>query len=387
MSVGINTNLYLNKYRNNNSLWGKSASRSPYSNDNIGRSEETKNTTIDRLDYEQRQQAKKSSVVDQAISYANQLQTSRTKSKAAALEKKKLQYNFKKISSQVVRSKNSVSARKAVQAAKREIMRLKRLKGSGEYDDEELQLAIDHAKAMEKVAKKKVSHLEQEEMVERAHNGFGAALEEIEEKKSDDKQENEENLEEKEELIDPMQELDVDDEFRPEYDYQYELELAMEEYQQQMQEMSQEIADSTEEMVLSTDDAMSDMMDKFNEEMSDMMEDMDLTELTESLYAPDPNMSEEDLKLLKIKHRAKEMKEIAEADKEYLKGMIEHEKDKAQAAASNAMSGGNAGSGSTIIGSSSHSGIQNMKVTISMPGAAAGGGTTTTNPGSFSVSE
>ena len=383
MSVGINTNLCMNIYRNNNSLWGKSASRSPYSNDNIGRSEETKDTTLDRLFYEQRQSEKKSSVVDQAVNYANQLKASRTKSKAASLEKKKLQYNFKKISSQVVRSKNSVSVRKAVQAAKREIMRLKRLKGNGEYDDEELQLAIDHAESMEKVAKKKAIHLEQEEMVERAHKGFGAALEEIEEKKTDD-QEDEEKLEE-EELIDPMQELDVDDEFRPEYDYQYELQIAMEEYQQMMQEISEEIADNTQETAVSASDTMSEMMDEFNQEMAEMMEDMDLTELTETLYAPDPNMSEEDLKMLKIKHRAKEMKEIAEADRDYLKGMIEHEKNKAQAAATGAMSGGNAGS--AVFGSSGGSDTQQMTVRISMPGAAAGvAGTTTTNPGSFSVS-
>ncbi len=383
MSVGINTNLCMNIYRNNNSLWGKSASKSPYSNDNIGRSEETKDATLDRLFYEQRQSEKKSSVVDQAVNYANQLKASRTKSKAASLEKKKLQYNFKKISSQVVRSKNSVSARKAVQAAKREIMRLKRLKGNGEYDDEELQLAIDHAESMEKVAKKKEIHLEQEEMVERAHKGFGAALEEIEEKKSEEV--DEENLEEKEELIDPEQELDVDDEYLPEYDYQYELQIAMEEYQQMMQEISEEIADNTQETAVSASDAMSEMMDEFNQEMAEMMEDMDLTELTETLYAPDPNMSEEDLKMLKIKHRAKEMKEIAEADRDYLKGMIEHEKNKAQETASNAISGGNTGSG--IFGSSGHSEAQQMTVKISMPGAAAGGAvTTTTNPGSFSVS-
>ena len=140
--------------------------------------------SLRKQEYAQRLQEKnKGSVVDQAMTYADQLKTSRTKAKETALEKKKLQYNFKKISSQIVRSKNSVSARKAVQSAKREIMRLKRLKANGEYDEEEVQLAIDHAKAMEKVAKKKVAHLEQEEMVERAHKGAGAALEEIQENK------------------------------------------------------------------------------------------------------------------------------------------------------------------------------------------------------------
>ena len=52
-----------------------------------------------KAEYAQRLQDKnKGSVVDQAISYADQLKASRTKSKSASLEKKKLQYNFKKIS-------------------------------------------------------------------------------------------------------------------------------------------------------------------------------------------------------------------------------------------------------------------------------------------------
>ncbi|WP_026662471.1 hypothetical protein [Butyrivibrio proteoclasticus] len=379
MSIGINTNNYSNMYRSDSS-WGESAS--------ISNSEESGSSDMYRkLEYNRWKQEKSKSVVDQSVSYADQLRAMRKKTKEVSNEKKKLQYNFKKISSQIVRSKNSVSARKAVQAAKREIARLKRLKGSGEYDDEELQLAIDHAKSMEKVAKKKVVHLEQEELVERAHRGFGAALEEIEEKKQEDEGEVEENTEESEELIAPSEELDVDEEYLPEYDYQHEMQIAMEEYQQQMQEISEEIEESTQKMEISASDAMSDMMDEFDQQMQEMMEDMDLTELTESLYAPDPNMSEEDLKKLKIKHRTKEMKEIAEADKEYLKGMIEHEKEKVKESAMGAMSGGNAGSGQAIFGSSSGSDIKSMSIRISMPGAAMGGSgaAPTLSDGGFSV--
>ena len=383
MAVGINTNLYSNKY--SKSLWGNFASKSANTNE-IGRSEDTKSHMEDRLFYEQRQVEKKKSVVDQALSYAQQLKSSRTQAKKASLEKKKFQYNFKKVSSQVVRSKTSVSAKKAVQAAKREIMRLKRLKGSGEYDEEELQLAIDHAESMEKVAKKKAIHLEQEELVERAHKGFGAALEEIEEKKDKEGDESSEEELEDEAINKASEEqwLDVDEEYQPEYDYQYELEIAMEEYAALMQEMSQDIADSSQEVAVSAGDAMSEMMDEFNQEMSDMMEDMGLTELTESLYAPDPNMSEEDLKMLKIKHRAKEMKEIAEADRDYLKGIMEHEKSKAMAAAAGAMSGGSAGADSVAV--ESHEAPKITPV-ISMPGA---GGAHVVAPmlegGGFSVS-
>ena len=373
MAVGINTNQYSNNY--SKSLWGYFASKSEKTNA-IGRSEDTQSNMLDKLEYEQRQAEKKKSVIDQAASYAQQLKASRTQTKKVALEKKKLQYNFKKVSSQIVRSKTSVSAKKAVQAAKREIMRLKRLKGSGEYDDEELQLAIDHAESMEKVAKKKAVHLEQEEMVERGHKGFGAALEEIEEKKDkSDAESSEEELEDKEALesFTEGQELDVDEEFLPEYDYQYELEIAMEEYTSLIQEIA-----------LSASDAMLVMMDELNQEMAEMMEDMELTELTETLYAPDPNMSEDDLKMLKIKHRAKEMKEIAEADKDYLKGIMEHEKSKAQAAAAGAMATGSAGSDSVSVETHEAPKITPM---ISMPGA---GGAHVAAPmldgGGFSVS-
>ena len=346
-----------------------------------------------KAEYAQRLQDKnKGSVVDQAISYANQLKASRTKSKTASLEKKKLQYNFKKISSQIVRSKNSVSARKAVQAARREVMRLKRMKGSGEYDDEELQLAIDHAKSMEKVAKKKVNHLEQEEMIERAHNGYGAALEEIQEKKEENPEENdEENIDE--ELSDiqddeyqNFEDLEIiDEEYAAQsfenlqYEIQQEIEDAQYEMQLQMQELSEMLSENSEYVAEASEDSMSDLMDEFSEELSEMMEDMGLDELAQTMYAPDPDMSEDDLKILKIKHRTKELKEIAEADKEYLKGIMEHEKSKAESGAS--LPG--AGASSPKVFSDN---APEVKAVISMPGFTGGGMEAPTVSGGFNVS-
>ena len=346
-----------------------------------------------KAEYAQRLQDKsKGSVVDQAISYADQLKASRSKTKAASLEKKKLQYNFKKISSQIVRSKNSVSARKAVQAARHEVARLKRLKGSGEYDDEELQLAIDHAKSMEKVAKKKVSHLEQEEMIERAHNGFGAALEEIQEKKEETSEENEEDItdEELSEGADnEYQDFDslevADEEYAGQefeslqYELQQEIEQAQYEMQLQMQELAELLSENSEYVAEASEDSMSEMMDEFSEEMSEMMENMGLDELAETLYAPDPNMSEDDLKILKIKHRTKELKEIAEADKEYLKGIMEHEKSKAEKGA------GLPGTGSASPKVFSDDTPQ-VKAVISMPGFSGGGMEAPTVSGGFNVS-
>ncbi len=381
MSIGINTNNYSNMYRSDSS-WGESASISKSEGSGIS-------DMYRKLEYNRWKQEKSKSVVDQSVSYADQLRVMRKKTKEVSNEKKKLQYNFKKISSQIVRSKNSVSARKAVQAAKREIARLKRLKGSGEYDDEEIQLAIDHAKSMEKVAKKKVSHLEQEEMVERAHKGYGAALEEIEEKKQEDEGEEEEN-ENPEELDDEKLEeaaqgLDVDDEYVPAADYQYELERAIEQQQYAMEQLMENNQQEYEELMAETSsDAMSEMMDEMSQAMEDMMEDLDLTELSQTLYAPDPDMSEDDLKMLKIKHRAKEMKEIAEADKEYLKGIMEHEKQKAENAGSMSTGATSAGSATAIFGNNKATHITPV---ISMPGAAMGGSgaAPTLSDGGFSV--
>ena len=391
MSVGILSNVtsYSNMYAGKSS-WGESASKST-SGPSIENTEGSSSDMLRKLEYNRWKQEKKSSVVEQSVSYADQLKASRKKSKEISNEKKKLQYSFKKISSQIIRSKNSVSARSAVQAAKREVMRLKRLRNTGEYDDEELQLAIDHAKSMEQVARKKAVHLEQEEMVERHQKGFGAALEEIEDKKKEDEAENPEELEgleniesdEEQVATDNIDEYDVDPQYIPEMALQYELQQAMEENQYQLEEMISAISENSEQVADTSNQAMTDMMDQMNQAMSEMMEDLDLTELSETLYAPDPNMSEDDLKMLKIKHRAKEMKEIAEADKEYLKGLMEHEKSKA--ANSSAISAGSSSpSPAAIFGGSSSSQITPV---ISMPGAAMGGGITApASSGGFSVS-
>ena len=376
MSVGINTNLY----RQSN-IFTQKNSRTNYAQNKTGQEPESISSGLKRkMESQQRAVTQNNkSVLEQSLSYASQLKASRTKAKESSLEKKKLQYNFKKISSQIVRSKNSVSARKAVQAARHEVTRLKRLKGSGEYDDEELQLAIDHAKSMEKVAKKKVAHLEQEEMVERAHKGAGAALEEIEEKKEESQDNSEEEELSEEDFENQL--LDIDEEYDA-TDYQEIYESVQYEIQLQMEELAAENAENAQLIAESTSDSMSQLMDEFNEEMSEMMEDLDFTELAETMYAPDPNMSEDDLKMLRIKHRGKEMKEIAEADKEYLKGIIEHEKNKQSSAA--AMASGVSSAPSAMPGISK---APQITPVISMPGSAAGASMVApTISGNFSVS-
>ena len=295
-----------------------------------------------KLEARHREAQKQTSVVDQGISYARSLQESRAKNKDADLQKKKLQYSSKKISSQIVRSKTSSSARSAASAAKREVLRLKRLKGNEAYDQEELELSIEHAKAMERVAKKKVHHLLQEEMIERTGKGMAEAIEESEEKK-DDQSENTEDSEANTDSnsdtgVIPAQEyssysaqmaantqylMDLQEEYR------FEAKQAQEDMMAELQEISELATENTE----AVSDMTEEMMEEMQRAMEDMMEELDLTDLEQTLYAPDPNMSKEDLKMLKIKHRNKEMKDIVKADADYMKAMFDkHEADKAKGA-------------------------------------------------------
>jgi hypothetical protein len=365
MSVGISN--YGNFISNNSGLYSSGGRFASKSSDIYGPFSEHENeSTIRKMESDQRREASRKSIIDQSKAYAEQLRASRTKSKDNSLEKKKLQYSFKKISSQIIRSKDSMSARRAVQAARHEISRLKRLKNSGEYDEEELQLAIDHAKSMEKVAKKKANHLEQEEMIERNGKGLSVALEEVEKDNSEENEENLSNENYPEEEVYP-DEWEIDPEQIAEYDI---------EMQEQMLEMAAEMSENMQEIAQESGDGLDDMMSEMSEAMNEMMEELDLNDLAESLYAPDPDMSEEDLKMLKIKHRTKEMKEIAEADKEYLKGIMEHEKNKAANMVQK-----------SDFGNSKGPDISEMKIVISMPGAAAGGGMIApTTGGGFDVS-
>jgi hypothetical protein len=359
-SIGMK-NLYASPFN-------RSGAKSGSSNKLAPENQEKQASSLRQMESQDRTQSKqKQSVVDQSISYASQLKASRKKAEKSSLEKKKLQYSYKKISSQIVRSKNSVTAKKAVQSAKREIMRLNRLKANGNYDEEELELAISHAKSMEKIAKKKVSHLEQEEMVERHKNGFSAALEEVEEKREESEEEEipEEIPEEESEGKEIDEEMMADAE-----EYQYEMEL-------QMAELKESLSENIEQVAESSASSVNDMMAEMSEEMMEMMEELDLTELAESTFAPNPNMSDEDLKMMKIKHRTKEMKEIAEADKIYLKGVIEHEKSKQASGAGVAAAAG--GSPAPAIGG----GSSNAMPAVTMPG---GGGAAPVISGGFDVS-
>lgn len=231
-------------------------------------------------------------ILSSTFGYGETLKAKQQQIKDASLEVKKLKYQFKNLSAQIMRSKTSASARQVVSQAKREVLRLKQEKQKGSCDSEELEAAINHAKAMERVARKKVKHLEEEELA-KACGGVCADYNVEEEiKKSEDR---ENSAFSEDDFWDNNSERDFPD-----------AELSDPGLKEWFEE------------------EMQTLMDDFSEEMQALLEDMGLEELSESLEVVKGDMDPADLRMMKIKHRNKEMKEIVKADSEYLKAYFEH---------------------------------------------------------------
>lgn len=200
-------------------------------------------------------------------------------SNSSKKKKKVLQYNFKQISTQIMQSKTPTSARKVMTKARGKVAELLRKQSIGDFDDRELRAAIIHAKKMERIAKKRMKHLQQEEEAKQ-HNDQSNQIEDPE-LEMDDVLYNEELEEEKvkdDELLKIMQEL-----------------------QALMEDSLDDLLDET----------------KFN----------DLVD--EVIGIAEEEIEPEELELLKKKHRADELREIAEADMKYLKALFDKlEKDK-----------------------------------------------------------
>lgn len=238
------------------------------------------------------------SVLDSSMSYLDSLREARNKTKNTVLEKKKIKYSYKAISSKIINCKKSYNAKEAISQAKREVARLKKLRSKGEYDVEELEAAIAHAQAMERVAKKKARHLEEEEMAKAAG---GACLGELEESK------------------------DVEDVSKDELEDEELEELSDEEFARLDEEaMTENIDFEGIVSIKQIDVMMTDMLNEMSEEMTNLMDEMGLDELFDEMGVSfEKDMDPADLKMMMIKHRNKEMKDIAEADGEYLKAIFE----------------------------------------------------------------
>lgn len=78
--------------------------------------------------------------------------------------KKVLNYSYKKVSSSIQGAKSISQASNAVASANSNLSALRRKAASGNYDADELNIAISHAKRMITIAKKKLAHIKQEVM-------------------------------------------------------------------------------------------------------------------------------------------------------------------------------------------------------------------------------
>lgn len=198
-------------------------------------------------------------------------------------KKKPLQYNFKQISSQIMLSKTPANARKVLTKARGKVAELLKKQNSENYDDRELRAAIIHAKKMERIAKKRMKHLQQEEDAKQDKNQS-------------------ENMED--------QELEMEDIFSN--DELDEKEVIDDELLKIMQELQALMEES-----------MDDLMDSLTEEA----EFNDLVEEVAGII--EEELEPEELERLKKKHRADELREIAEADMKYLRALFDKlEKDK-----------------------------------------------------------
>lgn len=196
--------------------------------------------------------------------------------KPAQKKMKRLQYNFKEISTMIMRTKTSSNARQVMSKAFIKVMGLRSKLRTGEYDDKEVQSAILHAEQLTRVARKRMKHLREEE---NAKKSGGVCEGDLEEETLEIDLEEEENPED-------IEEAGLSEE---------ELKELMYELEETLQELEQAMSDANE-------------LDELSDELMPTQEH---------------NLDPEDLELLKKKHRAEELRDIMEADMKYLKAMFD----------------------------------------------------------------
>lgn len=263
------------------------------------------------------------SIVTSSLSYSESLRNQRQQTKNTTLALKKLKYQFKNISSKILRSKTSQAAKQAAGQARREVLRLKRQKQNSDSDSEEIDAAIAHAQAMERVAKKKAKHLEEEEMV-KAAGGICQGDRICEEETKDVQDAEEENAQNEEEMSAESSEDEMSRDLSAyeyagneayagdSYDISDYIDLGMDAFYAQAGDFMSEMSDFT-----------SEMMQEMSDSLRDLMEEMGLDVESDTVVSVNREMDPADLKMMKIKHRNKEMKEIVKADAEYLKAVFD----------------------------------------------------------------
>ncbi|MBD5550712.1 MAG: hypothetical protein HDQ96_05970 [Lachnospiraceae bacterium] len=181
---------------------------------------------------------------------------------------KKLNYNYREVSGRILRAKTSGSARQTVTHARTVMAMLRRKYGTGEYNEKDVEIAIIHAEKMIRIAKKKLKNLKMEEQAKRTSEA--------------EKLENERE----------------------------------EENSAQMAETQTENSEMSEEKLR-------EMIRQMEKELQELEAENSLDDMMDECLGGSGNMSEEELKLMKKKHRCDEMRQIVEADMKYLKAMFQ----------------------------------------------------------------
>ncbi len=197
----------------------------------------------------------------------------RNVSKSGQKKFKKLQYNFKRLSNQILRTKTSVNAKQLVTKTKFQIADLRMKLISGDYDYAEVHSALLHAEKIARVAKKRLKHLQEEENIEKTGK---SGMTDPEEMRTEE--------EEEDEILDTTG-------------------MTKEELEKLAEELEEE-------------------MERIEQELEEAMESSE-TFMEEFLQAGYQEMEPEDLEQLKKKHRSEEMTDILKADMEYLKAMFD----------------------------------------------------------------
>lgn len=194
-----------------------------------------------------------------------------TKPNRSKAKKKRLSYSFKRVSNKIMSSKTSSHANRAVREARGTLVQLLMKQKSGDYDETEVRHAIEHARSIERVAKKHRKHIEEEE---RAKRGGGCFEEE---------------------------EIDVaEEEKEKEEEQQQKITEAAEASAQELEELSKELER---------------LMQESMEELSDLADEL--------MSASWEKMDDDDVENMKRRHRAEELRDILEADMKYLKALFD----------------------------------------------------------------
>lgn len=227
-----------------------------------------------------------------------------TSTQKAQIRLKQLKYNFKKISNLIRSSKTSASAKGVVIKAKAQVINLQKKRGSKEYDPDELEMAINHALAIERVAKKHEKNLETEENARRGINSAVTDPETLEEAE-DSYSEDEENREDMLSELPSVAQTGTSDK-NPAY------------------EMTAD--DLSDQMSMTVED-----MEKYMSEAAESLQSFaegELMDMSIDLIAYSDGFDEDDLKQMIQRHRSAEEREIAKADMQYLKDYLEYLQDK-----------------------------------------------------------